>query len=245
MDSSGPDYTELLFPPAPLDRPTVILNGVMSADGKAVIKSTEQGIGSSTDQRLMRELRLHADIVLNGAETLRTSGTSSRLGFKDLDEIRQCRGKTVPIAAVLSRSGNLPVEKQFFRATDFPAVVYLSETVSEKKRKIIEDTGRSVVVLPRNNEIKAMLVHMRNVLNCELLLVEGGPAIYAAFYKEGCVDEVFLTIGPVIVAGEDTLSLVSGKNAFSPETVPHLELVSSIPNMETSEVYLRYRMKQL
>ena len=155
------------------------------------------------------------------------------------------RGKTVPIAAVLSRSGNLPVEKQFFRATDFPAVVYLSETVSEKKRKIIEDTGRSVVVLPRNNEIKAMLVHMRNVLNCELLLVEGGPAIYAAFYKEGCVDEVFLTIGPVIVAGEDTLSLVSGKNAFSPETVPHLELVSSIPNMETSEVYLRYRMKQL
>ena len=88
-----------------------------------------------------------------------------------------------------------------------------------------------------------MLVHMRNVLNCELLLVEGGPATYAAFYKEGCVDEVFLTIGPVIVAGEDTLSLVSGKNAFSPETVPHLELVSSIPNMETSEVYLRYRMK--
>ena len=45
MDSSGPDYTELLFPPAPVDRPTVILNGVMSADGKAVIKSTEQGIG--------------------------------------------------------------------------------------------------------------------------------------------------------------------------------------------------------
>ena len=56
---------------------------------------------------------------------------------------------------------------------------------------------------------------------------------------------MFLTIGPVIVAGEDTLSLVSGKNAFLPETVPHLELVSSIPNMETSEVYLRYRMKQL
>ena len=87
----------------------------MSADGKAVIKGTEQGIGSSTDQRLMRELRLHADIVLNGAETLRTSGTSSRLGFKDLDEIRQSRGKAVPIAALLSRSGNLPIEKKFFQ----------------------------------------------------------------------------------------------------------------------------------
>lgn len=245
MDSSGPDYVKLKFPPASLDRPTVILNGVMSADGKAVIKNTEHGIGSSIDQRLMRELRLHADIVLNGAETLRTSGTSSRLGFKDLDVIRQSQGKSVPIAAVLSRSGNLPIEKQFFQATDFPAIVYLSETVSEQKRKILEDAGRPVIVLPRNNEIEAMLVHMRNVLDCELLLVEGGPAIYAAFYKAGCVDEVFLTVGPVIVAGEDTLSIVSGEKAFTPETIPHLELVSAIPNMETSEVYLRYRMNQL
>lgn len=245
MRSGWPDYTNLKLPHAPNDRPTVILNGVMSVDGKAVIKNTEQGIGSDTDRRLMRELRLNADIVLNGAETLRKSGTSSRLGFRDLDELRESRGKSVPIAAVISRSGNLPLDKQFFTASDFPAIVYLSETASEKQKRVIQSGQRPVVLLPKDDEIKVMLKHMRSTLNCEILLVEGGPTVYAAFYEAGVVDEMFLTVGPVIVAGEDTLSIVSGPAAFIPETVPRLKLISAIPNMETNEVYLRYQVNQL
>ena len=81
-----PDYTALSFPPPPADRPTVILNMVSSADGRAVIEGTERGLGSPTDQRLMRELRVHADVVLNGAGTLRASGTSSRTGDASLGE---------------------------------------------------------------------------------------------------------------------------------------------------------------
>lgn len=71
-----PDYTRLEFGAAPLDRPYVILNMVSSIDGKAVVEGSEKGLGSKTDQRLMRELRTNADTILNGAGTLRASGTS-------------------------------------------------------------------------------------------------------------------------------------------------------------------------
>ncbi|MCZ2108808.1 MAG: hypothetical protein LC118_04470 [Dehalococcoidia bacterium] len=64
--SVKPDYTSLDLPEPPPERPYVLLNMVMSADGKVVIEGTEQGIGSRTDQRLMRELRVNADVVLNG-----------------------------------------------------------------------------------------------------------------------------------------------------------------------------------
>ena len=142
-----PDYTALDLPEAPHDRPYVIANTVMSADGKSVIEGTEQGIGSEVDQRLMRELRVNADVVLNGAGTLRASGTSSRLGDEGLEAIRIARGKPrTPIAAVLSRTGDLPLERPFFTARDFPAVVYLSEQAPEERRAAIAATGRPVVV---------------------------------------------------------------------------------------------------
>jgi riboflavin biosynthesis pyrimidine reductase len=239
-----PDYTALDLPGPPPDRPYVIANVVMSADGKSVIEGTEQGIGSAVDQRLMRELRVNADVVLNGAGTLRASGTSSRLGDEALEAIRIERGKArVPIAAVVSRGGDLPLERPFFTARDFPAVVYLSECAPEERRAAIEATGRPVVALPERREFAGMLRHMRHELDADVLLVEGGPTVYAELYALDAIDEAFVTLGPVVVGGADTLTAVAGK-AFTQETAKRLTLVSAHPNPETDEVYLRYRVRR-
>lgn len=243
--STKPDYTRLDLPPAPSDRPYVILNMVMSADGKVVVEGTEQGIGSKVDQRLMRELRVNADVVLNGASTLRASGTSSRLGDEALEAIRIERGKPrCPIAATLSRSGNLPLDRVFFTARDFPAVVYVSDAVPRDRLAKIEATGRPVVILPAGGEVPAMLASMRRDLGAEVLLLEGGPTTNAEFWRLGFVDEYFLTLGPVIVAGRDTLTAAEGPTAFLRDGLPHLDLVSAVPNPETSEIYVRYRTRR-
>jgi len=240
-----PDYTALDLPAPPPGRPYVIANMVMSADGKSVIEGTEQGIGSAVDQRLMRELRVNADVVLNGAGTLRASGTSSRLGDEALEAIRLDRGKPrVPIAAVLSRGGDLPLERPFFTARDFPAVVYLSEAAAEERRAAIAATGRPVVTLLEGNEVEAMLRHMRRELDAEVLLVEGGPTVYAGLYALDAIDEAFVTLGPVVVGGGDTLTAVAGQRAFTRDEAKRLELLSSHANPETNEVYLRYRVRR-
>src|SRR4051794_7690028 len=115
-----PDYTSLLFPEPPPDRPYVYVNMVSSVDGKVVIEGNERGLGSAVDQRLMRELRVHADVVFDGAGTLRASGTSSRVDDPALEALRVQRGKAaVPIAATLSHSGDLPLDRAFFTARDF------------------------------------------------------------------------------------------------------------------------------
>lgn len=240
-----PDYTSLELPPAPAGRPYVLLNMVMSADGKVVVEGTEQGIGSKVDQRLMRELRVNADAVLNGASTLRASGTSSRLGDDALEELRMSRGKPrFPIAAVISRSGALPLERIFFTARDFPAVVYLSSAATPERRAAAEATGRDVYIVPAGVEIGGMLGHMRRELGVEVLLCEGGPDVNAQLWAQGLVDEYFLTLGPVIVAGRDTKTAVEGPRAFGREELPHLDLVSAVTNGDTGEVYLRYRTRR-
>ena len=240
-----PDYTALDLPEPPTDRPYILMNMVMSADGKVVIEGTEAGIGSKTDQRLMRELRVNADAVLNGANTLRASGTSSRLGDAGLEELRIANGKPrFPIAVGLSRSGKLPLDKIFFTARDFDAVVYLSEEAPADRKAALVATGRPVHIVPAGAEITAMLKHMRQELDVKVLLVEGGPTVNAQMYELGVVDEYFLTLGPVIVGGRDTLTAVEGESPFSRDDVKHLELLAAVPNPETNEVYVHYRVRR-
>lgn len=233
------------LPPSPDDRPYVLVNMVMSVDGKVVIEGTEQGIGSKVDQRLMRELRVNADVVMNGAGTLRASGTSSRLGNEELERLRESRGKPrFPIAAVISRSGDLPYDRLFFTARDFEAVIYLTAKTPSERVEQARASGRTVHILLGDDHIREMLRHMRSELKAEVLLLEGGPTLNAEFFERDCVDELFLTIGPVVVAGEKTLTAVEGPHAFSLDEVRRLDLISSWINPETSEVYLRYRLRR-
>lgn len=239
-----PDYTALELPPAPADRPYVLVNMVMSVDGKVTIEGTERGLGSEMDQRLMRELRVNADVVINGAGTLRASGTSSRIGDAALEELRLRRGKPRhPTAAVLSRSGDLPLDRAFFTARDFDAVLYLSEAAPEDRRTALIATGRPVFDLPAGREVESMLRHMRRELGAEVLLVEGGPTLNGELFDRGAVDEYFLTLGPVIVGGRRMLSAVESDRPLSREAVTRMDLVSAVPNPATGEVYLHYRRR--
>jgi riboflavin biosynthesis pyrimidine reductase len=239
-----PDYSSLDLPPPPSGRPYVLLNMVMSADGKVVVEGTEKGIGSPVDQRLLRELRVNADVVLNGAGTLRQSGTSSRINDEALVQLRLDRGKPrYPVAAVLTHSGRLPLDRAFFTARDFEAIVYVSAAAPESNRRALADTGRQVVIVAEGAEVSEMLRHMRQALGARVLLCEGGPTVNAELFRLNAIDEFFLTIGPVIVAGRDTLTAVEGPAPFSREALRRLELMSAHPNADTGEVYLRYRVR--
>ncbi|MGE0135592.1 MAG: RibD family protein [Dehalococcoidia bacterium] len=239
-----PDYTSLTFGEPPAGRPYVIVNMVSSLDGRVTIEGNERGLGSKIDQRLMRELRVHADIVMNGAGTLRASGTSSRLDDPALEELRIARGKTrTPISAIVSASGDLPLERAFFRARDFEGVVYLAASAPAERREAIEATGRRVFEVP-DEGVRWILHHMRDEFDAGLLLVEGGPTLNGELFDAGLVDELFLTLGPVVVGGNDVLAAVVSDRAPSLERTTRLEIVSAVPNPVTNEIYTRYQVQR-
>lgn len=238
-----PDYTSLELPDPPEDRPYVISNMVMSLDGTVVVEGTERGLGSAVDQALMRELRVNVDVVINGANTLRISGTSSRVS-EHLIDIRRSRGLTPhPVAAVLSASGDLPLERLFFTARDFDAVVFLADSAPEDRRAAIEATGRQVVSVPADAAVPAMLRHMRLEQGARSLLVEGGPHLLGSLIAAGALDEYFLTLGPVVVAGDSALPATVAPRPPSLAGLTQLELVSAHCEPTTGELYLRYRRR--
>jgi riboflavin biosynthesis pyrimidine reductase len=243
--SQGPAYRLIELPAAPPDRPYVLVNMVMSADGRTVIEDTERGLGSATDQRLMRELRSLVDVVLNGANTLRASGSSSRLNDPSLEGRREARGRPpVPTAAVITESADLPLDRAFFTARDFPAVVYVGATAPDTRVAAIAATGRPVHRLPAEAPLRWLLAHARRELDAQALLVEGGSALNGALFDAGLVDEYFLTLAPRVVGGRDTLPAVRSDRAPSIDAVTQLALISATPNAASGELYLRYRVRR-
>ena len=240
--SSVLDYTTLDFPPPPDDRPYVAINMVMSADGHTVVEGSERGLGSATDQRLMRELRVHFDVVLNGAATFRASGTSARLNNPKLEQWRVERGMTAsPIAAVLTRSGELPPERRFFTDRSFEAIIYLSSAAPGGTRDRLAALGRPVVEVPEGDEVQAALQHMHSELGARRVLAEGGAVLNGALIRQNLADEYFLTLAPRIAGGATAHPAVQWPGETTKSEMRELSLLHMLP-AETGEVLLRYRI---
>ena len=237
-------YLDLTFPPPPADRPYVILNMVGSLDGKAVIEGNEQGLGSPADQDRMRELRAHADAVMNGAGTLRQSGASSWVRDPDLVAWRRAHGKRTdhPLGVLVTRRADFELKGDYFNNSGLDAVIFASEATPERMRAI-EALGPKVVPISRSDDnLREALRYLRRERDISLLLVEGGPTLNAHLLRLDAVDEQFLTLSPTLVGGAETLTILEGEAAFTKATVRRGELLLTIANDESSELYLRYRM---
>ena len=242
MNREGIDYTQLSFPDPLSDRPFVAINMVMSADGRTVIDGTERGLGSKLDQRLMRELRVHFDVVMNGGATFRASGTSARLNNPELERWRVDRGMTAsPIAAVLTRSGDLPPERRFFSDDGFEAVIYLSSAAPDSVRRELESRGRPVVSVPEGGEAVAALDHMQRELGASRVLVEGGATLNGELISRGLVDEYFLTLAPRITGGDSAHPAVQWPGDPRRSQIEQLRLIQNV-GATSGEVFLRYRI---
>lgn len=243
LDGIKPDYTNLIFPDPPPQRPYIIVNMVMSTDGKVVVDRNEYGLSSPTDKQLLHELRVHADAVLNGAETMRVTGSSPRVYEDNLITLRKSRGLSAnPIGVVLSRSGDLPLDSDFFTLSDFRSVVFLNPNTPKERRRALVATGCDVVELPMHNSFPWMLHYLRDELFVDLLLVEGGPCVNGNFFDQGFVDEFFLTLSPCVVSGNNSLSAVRSNRDASPISVTKLAPISAFQNSSVGDLYLRYRV---
>ena len=62
-------------------------------------------------------------------------------------------------------------------------------------------------VLQQHNDIIEIL-HKRGI---KKLMVEGGSTVISNFLKQGLVDDFFIYVGPMIIGGKDTPSLIKGE----------------------------------
>ncbi len=216
---------------APGDRPFVYVNMISTVDGHAARDGRSATLGDDADLQQLLDLRTAADAVLIGTGTLRAEGYDRLVRSPERRARRVAAGLAEdPLAVILTRRFDVPWDAGLFQAPDQPVLVYTDTEAGEPP-----DVPAPVeVVRLEVPGLTGMLADLR-ARGVRALLSEGGPTMHGALHEAGVVDELFLTIAPLITGDEAEPAIVAGGRL--PELV-ELELVSV--RQVGSELFLRY-----
>jgi riboflavin biosynthesis pyrimidine reductase len=229
-------YTGLTLPPRGPTRPWwVAMCMVASVDGAASAGGLSADLGGEADRLALERLRGAGDVVLVGAATVRWEGYGPLVGTAERREDRVGRGlAAVPRLVVLTSSGDLdPASAPFTHPAQRPLVLTGTDAVAGVRRRL-GDVADVAAVGNREVDMTAALVHLAG-LGLTRVVCEGGPRVNRQLLADGLVDEVFVTVAPVTVAG-DAPRIAHGPG---PEHVEGLRLESVWHH--DGDLLLRYR----
>lgn len=219
-------------------------NFAVSLDGQIATAAGEPAsFGSAEDRREMARLRAWSDAVLVGAATLRADDPTLGIFDARLRAARRSEGRPdEPLRCVVTRGGKLSKRLRFFRhASERPPIVFAPR---EAARRLARALGESATVIESPGASvspRAVVEALSKRHGVRSLLIEGGGDLHFDFLRAGLVNEIRVTLAPVLLGGEDGAPRLVGGAGFPADAVPRLELVSL--RRGKTETFLAYRVE--
>lgn len=183
--------------PDDLDRAWVRTVFVSSVDGSATDHRGVSGdLGGRPDARLFTLLRSLSDVVLVAAGTTRAEGYAPVKPTEVDSALRQRLGLSpVPPIAVVSAGLDLPAP-----LVAPGQIVYTCASSPKERRDALAEVMDVVVAGERRVDFRAVVDDLTR-RGLRRVSCEGGPTLHGELIAQDLVDEVCLTIGPVLVGG--------------------------------------------
>lgn len=208
MDVLGPT-TRLDDPLAPYvgvdrSRPSgpcwVMANMVGGLDGSAAIGGRVAALSTKPDAALFLAMRTVADIVMVGAETIRREGYGPLLLPKARAQARRDQGKPAsPRLAVVSRSLDLDWTGRAFTdpALEQPPYVVTCEAADPQRLALAREAAE-VIVAGDDRVDPGRALEALAARGAAVVLSEGGPTLLGDLVAGGHLDELLLTLSPLM-----------------------------------------------
>ena len=216
-----------------MSRPFVFINMAMSADGK--IASSDRKLttfGSRADHDRLLELRAKSDAILTGAGTLNAQ-----------PDITLSLGKNRshgPLRVIVSGSGRINPKHKIFHTSGSPIVILVNEGISRRRLKELK-TLTDTVYSSGVNEVnfKKAFDFLSMKYKAKRILCEGGGKLNDSLIRANLVDEINLTICPLILGGKDAPTIADGIGFGGLAKAAHFKLHSL--EEADKEIFLTYR----
>ncbi len=206
--------------------PFVMMNGAVSADGKLALENRSLiQFSSARDQRFVLQLRATVDAVLCGADTVETF--SIDLGA----DSEACRRKRLrkglpaePLRVLVGDDGDVDPKARIFRKPVSPVIVLTTDRAFKRCAAhlrgvaTVKSFGKSTV------SFAPAFRWLRQENGIKRLLCEGGGETNAALMKSGVVDELHITICPLVLRGGQAPTFCDGEGAKSIKGATRLKL---------------------
>jgi riboflavin biosynthesis pyrimidine reductase len=246
------DLAELYGGAIGLDEPCVVANFVESLDGVVAVPQLPRshaviGDDSEADRFVLALVRACADAVVVGSGTLLSSPKGTwRIdrayppAARALAELRARRGRSEqPLVVVVTTGASLDPSHPVLESG---ALVLTTDRAAPRLRTSVPGATEVVAV---NDGETVDLAHALEVLrarDCSVVLTEAGPSMFGSLVASRLVDELFLTVSPVLAgrAASARLGLVEGV-----ELLPHTRVAGRLRSVRThgSHLFLRYGLR--
>jgi len=210
-------------------------------DGRATLAGRSAPISDRADRELFHALRAPADAVLVGAGTVRKERYGRMIRDEATRTLRVQRGLAPePLACIVS--GRLALE---------PDIPLLQEP---EARVVVLTASAASLPWPAAQveyvrcghdgalDLAVCLAELRERFGVRRLLCEGGPHLARELFAAGLVDELFLSVSPLLAGGDpvgaEALRILAGEELEQPA---HLELRGLMRS--GSNLFLRYAVR--
>jgi riboflavin biosynthesis pyrimidine reductase len=208
-------------------------------DGTASVRGRVGSLSTAADQALFRRMRQIADVVMVGAETVRQEGYGRVQLSPEAQAQRRAQGQpATPPLAVVSRSLALDWTGTVFTEAP-PDARTLVITCAESDTAARAEAGKVATVVvagqDRVDPVAAMVALAE--LGMRVVLCEGGPTWLGQVVAADRLDELCLSLSPVV--GGDPLPL-----SVTPPGAALAKFDLKGAMAEDSTLFLRYERSQ-
>ncbi len=211
-------------------RPWVLINFISSADGGTAIQGKSSSLGDPDDKAVFQALRAVPDIILVGSGTVEAEDYHPVSLDEERREKRVAAGLTeVPLLAIVSGRLSFDPEARVFSDPEHRPMVITGPQADPAKLAMLGDAA-DVVIL---DEVTPSAILTR-LGAAKVILCEGGPTLVGQFVSEHLVDELDLTLAPIMIAGH------AARIAHGAPAEPPLDMKLDRVLMGDRSLFMRY-----
>jgi 2,5-diamino-6-(ribosylamino)-4(3H)-pyrimidinone 5'-phosphate reductase len=174
----------------------------MTLDGKIATKIGSSEISGPEDLERVHQLRKKVDAIMVGINTLLADDprlTVHKIPSKDFDN---------PTRIVVDSNARTPLNARIL-SNDAPTIIAVSKKSSPHKIKELEKKAEVIIAGETQVDMVQLMEKLKNN-GLNSLMLEGGSILNFSMLKNGLVDEVKICIAPMIVGGNEAITLVGG-----------------------------------
>jgi len=208
----------------------------MSIDGKISTRKNDSAISSKLDLVRVHKLRSTVDGIMIGISTVLEDDPMLNVRYSTT-------GMKNPTRIIIDSKARIPLNSRIIDSSNkIQTIIAVTHNASSRKIKEIQKKGAQVLVYGNGKVNLRNLFQQLEKKGLKKIIVEGGGEINWSVLKLGLVNELVVTISPVVIGGRDAKTLVEGMGFTNISDGIKMKLSNTIIQNK-NEIVLFYKLR--
>lgn len=180
----------------------LVMNFVSSVDGAVEVAGRSRGLTNAADREVYPLGSKLSDVIMVGASTAVIEEFRGIEPDAEESELRERHGLApVPPIAVVTSGRSLPVDAPVITDVRTPTIVVTCRSASRELRDAWQAAGAELLVAGDDEVDLVAAVNGLAERGLGRIHCDGGPHLFGSLLRAGMVDELRLTLSPLLVSG--------------------------------------------